>query len=736
MKIAEAKAARRAPRSGRIGVVITAYKIGPILSDTIQSILNQRDVDIACITLVIDGCGFVRTTSGIANRFGRADSRFHTLWIDNGGVSRARNRGVAHVLDHVPDAEAIFLLDGDDLIPPQTISRNLATLRRAQDADPDTPVGWVYFDQVQFGANSDDLRYPSRFRPARWLASNLSQPSCLYAADLFHAGVFWDEDMRQGIEDWEYWYQAIAAGFRGAYDPDSHLRYRRLSGNRSSLNRSKDTLTKRYMHTKHQALCAPGNLLAAEQKAFPRWAHYASDADDWALTTDPMKTAWTADETDVSTAFANRLMQGRRDAYLLDRYFPDLCLALSEGLRQYVADAGLLNDLLYRLEYGAGQRLTLLRLETAPGNPQIRFAQRSATRDDILRADGLAVSTRFLIDRCGIWRATQQDEGADGGTSGDQALTADAAPSGAGRTMDLDPLLDRLAEDQVFPVREVVLTSPDLAAAPEATTSVTAPALNHLVRAARTALQGAGQIKTYARSNRFCGADKASHAGLGNELLGFWPVAPRLSDPNVRDLGLILPDQPTASLRRLLRLIGSMSAGADIRLHLIGLGNHLPPGTEQPGAQTILLDLDPAQWRLPSNLNYFGVSLFERAPMPVQNRVVGALATLDAAVNFTGPLLAGPMIALKKMGVMTVLNHDPAVPGAAPEYYAHLGYDAPGASDPMSVQSHVQAYTAVIVPDADTARSLESIGVPRALLDIGGADWLAGFAGVDERLTA
>ena len=74
---------------------------------------------------------------------------------------------------------------------------------------------------------------------------------------MFRRGVFWDEGMRQGIEDWEFWYSAIAAGFHGVFNPDTSLRYRRLAGNRSSLNRSKDHLTKRYMRTKHKALLAP-----------------------------------------------------------------------------------------------------------------------------------------------------------------------------------------------------------------------------------------------------------------------------------------------------------------------------------------------------------------------------------------------------------------------------------------------------------------------------------------------
>ncbi|MCI5045010.1 MAG: glycosyltransferase family 2 protein, partial [Aquisalinus sp.] len=84
-----------------VGMVITAYKMGTVLTDTINSLLYQKDIDLAALVLIVDGCPMTETTGRICQRYARAlPDKFHYIWLENGGVSRARNIGVKWILDN------------------------------------------------------------------------------------------------------------------------------------------------------------------------------------------------------------------------------------------------------------------------------------------------------------------------------------------------------------------------------------------------------------------------------------------------------------------------------------------------------------------------------------------------------------------------------------------------------------------------------------------------------------
>ncbi|MEO0913763.1 MAG: glycosyltransferase family A protein, partial [Pseudomonadota bacterium] len=338
------------PHRNGIAAIITAYNIGPILSDTILSVVTQSDIEIDAVVLVVDGCKLTGTTRSISERFTRAYSNFHTIWLENGGVSRARNIGVKWLLETFPALDAILMLDGDDLLSERTLSSTYETLCAARERDPAAQVGWVYFDQVQFGATANNLRYPQTFSRNRWLGSNLSQPSCLYATSLFHAGVFWDEAMRQGIEDWEFWHSAMRAGFSGVYNGDVTLQYRQLNGNRSSTNRRKDSLTKRYMRSKHAELLAPKALLESEAASFQRWAFYDFERETWRLTMDPALPGEDVGWDRVRDAFAARQSQYATHATMLHPYFPEYAALISPELLAYLDDLKIVPNLLFMIE--------------------------------------------------------------------------------------------------------------------------------------------------------------------------------------------------------------------------------------------------------------------------------------------------------------------------------------------------------------------------------------------------
>lgn len=102
----------------KISVVVPVYKVEPYLDRCVQSILNQsfRDFD---LYLVDDGspdnCG------RLCDAWAEADSRIRVIHQQNGGLSAARNAGIAMALSE-SDSQWITFVDSDDWIHPHMLS--------------------------------------------------------------------------------------------------------------------------------------------------------------------------------------------------------------------------------------------------------------------------------------------------------------------------------------------------------------------------------------------------------------------------------------------------------------------------------------------------------------------------------------------------------------------------------------------------------------------------------------
>jgi glycosyltransferase involved in cell wall biosynthesis len=106
-----------------VSIVLPAYNAASTVIQTLRSALAQTYPDLEVI-VVDDG-----STDGTAEvAAGISDTRVRVLSVDNGGVSRARNIGIAQAL-----GSYIAFLDADDIWRPEKLERQLAAL----DAHPD-----------------------------------------------------------------------------------------------------------------------------------------------------------------------------------------------------------------------------------------------------------------------------------------------------------------------------------------------------------------------------------------------------------------------------------------------------------------------------------------------------------------------------------------------------------------------------------------------------------------------
>lgn len=101
----------------KVSIVIPIYNIKNYMSASVQSAMHQTEPEIEII-LVDDG-----STDGsqhLCDKYAEMDSRITVIHKVNGGLSSARNAGVA-----VANAPYILLLDGDDFLHERAVERLL-----------------------------------------------------------------------------------------------------------------------------------------------------------------------------------------------------------------------------------------------------------------------------------------------------------------------------------------------------------------------------------------------------------------------------------------------------------------------------------------------------------------------------------------------------------------------------------------------------------------------------------
>lgn len=108
--------------TNRIDIIIPVYNVEPYLRRCLNSILKQtyRHWRAICIDDgSTDGC------PAILEEYAAKDSRFMVVHQENGGLSHARNEGMA-----LADAEYVMFVDSDDFIHPQTLELAVKLIER------------------------------------------------------------------------------------------------------------------------------------------------------------------------------------------------------------------------------------------------------------------------------------------------------------------------------------------------------------------------------------------------------------------------------------------------------------------------------------------------------------------------------------------------------------------------------------------------------------------------------
>jgi glycosyltransferase involved in cell wall biosynthesis len=188
-----------------VSVVIPCYNQAHWLSDAIESALAQTYP----VEVVVVNDGSPDNTSEVARRY-----PVTLVEKVNGGLSAARNSGI-----EAATGELILPLDSDDTIEPTYIEKAVPLLKddvrivncwqhEFGDYERVTPLGRV--DSVYDIIRGNRVVCCSLFRKADWK----------------RAGGY-DESMRLGYEDWEFWIRILKPGGRVETIPEPLFNYRK-----------------------------------------------------------------------------------------------------------------------------------------------------------------------------------------------------------------------------------------------------------------------------------------------------------------------------------------------------------------------------------------------------------------------------------------------------------------------------------------------------------------------------
>ncbi|HRO16265.1 MAG TPA: glycosyltransferase family A protein, partial [Paracoccus sp. (in: a-proteobacteria)] len=264
-----------------VSVVIPVKGHPVLIDDAIASVQYEIETGtISRLIVVNDGCTFAETRESLNAWQALLGDRIRVLHGRNGGLSAARNRGIAAAIATDPDIEALFLLDADNML---AAGAGMA-MQRLLDSQPE--ADWFYPDFDFFGQQGHYItdRDPDLLFHAR---INLCEAGSLIRRRVLDAGVRFDEDMKRGYEDWDFWLSAARQGFRGHSAARPLLLYRKRPVSMLSNSHDADSELRRYLENKHAWLFNTPKLLALEAARFPRFAVIEGEGATARLLTDP-----------------------------------------------------------------------------------------------------------------------------------------------------------------------------------------------------------------------------------------------------------------------------------------------------------------------------------------------------------------------------------------------------------------------------------------------------------------
>nr|WP_314897214.1 glycosyltransferase family A protein [uncultured Flavobacterium sp.] len=225
-----------------VSVIVPCYNHDKYIGEALQSIIDQTYQNWECI-IVNDGSP--DQTEMVAKEWCDKDSRFRYLFQENGGLSNARNYGIQNA-----NGIYILTLDADDKFEPTFIEKAQKILLNNQDVGIVCSWGYRFMEGRKFG-----LFQPNGNTIKDFLFYNSGIASSLFRKECWEKVGGYDEKMKFGYEDWEFYISVCKLGWKVhvIQEPLFFYRQHHISMRTVALN-NYDAGIKKYIYQKHEEL--------------------------------------------------------------------------------------------------------------------------------------------------------------------------------------------------------------------------------------------------------------------------------------------------------------------------------------------------------------------------------------------------------------------------------------------------------------------------------------------------
>lgn len=201
-----------------VSIIIPCYNQELYIADALESVLKQTYADWECI--IIDD-GSTDNSAQIAIDYSHKDKRFKYINQKNQGVCIARNVAI-----HKAKGEYILCLDADDIITPDYLELCVKEL------DKDSNVTLVTCNYQYFGKRHSKVMLEP-YSIERLMGHNLFINCSMFRKNDFVKVNGFNENMKQGLEDWDFWLSILKNGGKVKYLNGIHFYYRIKSAKES-----------------------------------------------------------------------------------------------------------------------------------------------------------------------------------------------------------------------------------------------------------------------------------------------------------------------------------------------------------------------------------------------------------------------------------------------------------------------------------------------------------------------
>lgn len=222
-----------------VSVVIPCYNDKEYIAETLQSIRQQTFQDVEII-IVDDGSN--QATKELLITL--VSDKVRVITQENKGLSAARNIGFKEA-----NGEFVLTIDSDDTVDPTFLEKALVILNKNKSIGAVSSHVSIFENDHQFIA----IHTPNGGRVKDFLFDNNSVSFALIRKQAWQEIGGYDEKMRNGFEDWEFWIAITKKGWEIAMIEQLLFNYRQ-----KPVSMSKDAKENyreanlNYIYKKHQ----------------------------------------------------------------------------------------------------------------------------------------------------------------------------------------------------------------------------------------------------------------------------------------------------------------------------------------------------------------------------------------------------------------------------------------------------------------------------------------------------